>query len=176
MVSIKKPSEWTAFWFCEVELVLRSDIGKEIPAKMQSVHKKFTCQLLCRQATFTFRGQSRSCPLFYIMHSYCFGAQKFAVKKERRANREWRGKGEKYEKEIILRCHIQRVPIPYYQICNDWYWHLKEWKEVWKSTAVEYIFSIGLLCECFMKFKRKVSEFKEKKQKNRLFCRRFSVL
>ena len=33
------------------------------------------------------------------MHSYCFGAQKFAVKKERRANREWRGKGEKYEKE-----------------------------------------------------------------------------
>lgn len=35
------------------------------------------------------------------MHLYCFGAQKFAVKKERRANREWRGKGEKYEKEII---------------------------------------------------------------------------
>lgn len=89
------------FYFVRLSWVLRSDIGKEIPTKMQSVHKKFTCQLLCRQAIFKFRGQSRSCPLFYIMHLYCFGAQKFAVKKERRANREWRGKGEKYEKEII---------------------------------------------------------------------------
>lgn len=80
---------------------LRSDIGKEIPAKMRSVHKKSTCQLLCLQATFAFRGQSRSCPLFYTMHLHCFGAQKSGVKKERRANREWRGKGEKYEKEII---------------------------------------------------------------------------
>ena len=98
-------------------MVLRSDIGKEIPAKMQSVHKKFTCQLLCRQATFTFRGQSRSCPLFYIMHSYCFGAQKFAVKKERRANREWRGTGEKYEKEIIY-MNPRNIEVSYTKSAN----------------------------------------------------------
>ena len=86
-------------------MVLRSDIGKEIPAKMQSVHKKFTCQLLCRQATFTFRGQSRSCPLFYIMHSYCFGAQK------------WRGKGEKYEKEIIY-MNPRNIEVSYTKSAN----------------------------------------------------------
>lgn len=35
------------------------------------------------------------------MHLYGFGVQKSRVKKERRTNREWCGKGEKYEKEII---------------------------------------------------------------------------
>ena len=69
------------FYFVRLSWFLRSDIGKEIPAKMRSVHKKFTCQLLCLQATFAFRGQSRSCPLFYTMHLYCFGAQKFGVKR-----------------------------------------------------------------------------------------------
>ena len=35
------------------------------------------------------------------MHLYGCGVQKSRVKKERRTNSEWCGKGEKYEKEII---------------------------------------------------------------------------
>ena len=89
------------FYFVRLSWVLRSDIGKEIPAKMQSVHKKFTCQLLCRQAIFKFRGQSRSCPSFLYYAFVLFWCTEICGKKERRANREWRGKGEKYEKEII---------------------------------------------------------------------------
>ena len=51
------------------------------------------------------------------MHSYCLGAQKFAVKKERRANREWRGKGEKYEKEIIY-MNPRNIEVSYTKSAN----------------------------------------------------------
>lgn len=79
--------------------------------------KNLSNQLFCRQVVFTFRGQPRSCPLFYIMRADCFGAYGFSGKKERRANREWRGKGEKYEKEIIYMNPLN-IEVSYTKIAN----------------------------------------------------------
>ena len=51
------------------------------------------------------------------MRADCFGAYGFSGKKERRANREWRGKGEKYEKEIIYMNPLN-IEVSYTKIAN----------------------------------------------------------
>ena len=94
-------------------MVLRSDIGKDIPAKMQSVHKS----LLANCSAGRQLSHSEDNPVLVLFSILCIRIVLVHRKKERGANREWRGKGEKYEKEIIY-MNPRNIEVSYTKSAN----------------------------------------------------------